>query len=291
MANKFKKGDSVIIVRDYANNLKSSEDGREAIFKAYLPTDDSAYKNGYRYIVDSSSGTNHLVVAEIKLLNSKTNNMATKATKKSGLIPKEGMYFTANMGKKKIRGYISSVYSSSYNNLMGVMLDGKDFSRNDEDGDFPTYEEINYYKTEETFEEALKRNKITNFVVCTDKRQKAVIDGDKSPMFGDWKVVNDGGILTFGCGKVKLSIKDAKLFAEIFCDYGCANEIACYQDTISGNDTCVEEYYQVRKYLEDNYTAAQKAIFDDVLETIDSSGEQDISGLECSEMKELLAKF
>lgn len=222
------------------------------------------------------------------------------AKKKAGeTTPKSGMYFTATRDRKKIRGVISYIMSSDWTHYTRVTLAGKDFDNTDDEAEFPTYEDFNYDNTKFTFEEALKKELgITNFVVCTDKRQKAVIDGDKCPFFGDWRVNLEGEDLVFGCGEVQVSVKNAKTFVEMFCDYGEPDTIGEYAQVVFeeklGDDVDsnhLESYYQVRKYLEENYTTAQIDVFNDVLDQILKSGEQEVEELECSSMRELLKKF
>lgn len=290
MANKFKKGDVVYLAEtsDYytSNAHKDSNNPINTKGVVIAANQDSIFPLSVKWANKEINGYHHRDLTSIK-----PKTMAktvTKAKKKvGGITPKEGMYFTATMNRRKIRGYVGFARNGIY---ASVGLYGKFFDE-ESDGDWPTQLILDYDDAEVTFEQELKRQGVNNFVVCTDKRQKAIIDGDQAATFRSWRVENDDGILVFGCGSVKIGVKDAKTFAEIFCDYGNPNEIHSYYETELGNLSDLEEYYQVRKYLEDNWTAAQKQVFDIILEQIFNSGEQEIMHLECSEMKKLLAKF
>jgi hypothetical protein len=231
------------------------------------------------------------VYKESDLIIIKSNNMTTKKqTKAKKLELEDGQYFTAIYQKKKVRGYVHEV--SGFGST-GFYLCGKGFSNQGCDDDangFPSYEEVVLY-SEETAEINLKAAGFTNFIICTDKRQIAIIEKDKMPLFQDWRVNDDGTYLTFGCGAVSIEKKNAKIFAEILADCNDMNLVREYRLGETDNDCDAKQYYEMRKWLEDNWTPAQKAAFDDTCDRIESEDGNYLDNLDPKKVKTFMAQF
>lgn len=282
---KFKKGDIVTLSQDSQYYLKSA-------------TLSSSNPINIKGEVTNVSGE-HTLPVYVKWENNTTNaynhkdlipfKMTIKKQKTGEFELKDGMYFTAIYKKNKVRGYVDDISGWGCETFV---LCGKNFPNDvadENDGcGFPSYLDIKINTGDKTMA-VLKKAGITNFVECKDKRQIAVIQRDKMPMFKGWLVRDTGDLLTFGCGAVILNKKEAKIFAEILFDCNDSNLIINYRDVERDDDGSAKEYYKMRKWLEDNWTPAQIKAFNNVCAQIEE--EEDIDDLYPKDVKAFMSQF
>lgn len=134
---------------------------------------------------------------------------AVEKPKKQVVLAKEGQYFTAVYNKEKIRGVVST-NSGNSEYVLCNKTQGEDASCADDNMGFAKYVDA-YELTQDALEEA----GISDFWLCTDKRQKAIIDTDKNPEVAGYVAQvdkDDEDVIKFGCGSVEFTREEIQLF-------------------------------------------------------------------------------
>lgn len=243
--------------------------------------------------VNWDNGTNNSY-SESDLEIAKTKQtMATKtATKKTALQLKAGQYFTVNYGKKKLRGYISDIDESWGEDT--ATFCGRGFPNYDDSAydDYPSGDTVSRNNGDDgdetqTWEEALKENGYTNFVILTDRRQQAVIERDRMPEILGHRVSQEGNELSFGCGAVECTVAEAKTFGKMFPSFDPDNLKMFWEAEEEGVvNTCdIEDYLDTRNTL-NLFTKKEQEIFLDLVKQIDK--EEGIENLDADEVKALI---
>lgn len=224
------------------------------------------------------------------LFISKNKKSMAKSVVKLG----EGMYFTATYNRKKIRGM---VYDSA-GDLYLCVRNGKEEADDDTFYGFPSY--IHIGDKYDNHDELLKNAKINNFVECKDKRQKAIIDTDKSVKFNDWVVTRKGNKVVFGCGMVKLTIAqiegwlEYKKKIEDYNIHSLLNNIASVEYI---EDLCMVDVNKLRElvdYLKFAKTHPAAKIYNKVRGIVINTHEMDYNDFEdidIEDVEELLEKI
>ena len=121
----------------------------------------------------------------------------------------DGQYYTAVVNRKKIRGI---VWWDGENQWYLLNNQGVGDSYEDFDDDCKFNHGLYMSEEDEDFEpishsEMLKKHKVNQFQVVTDKRVKKVIDNDAVPEILGYRVRKKGDTYIFGCGAVRLTKK------------------------------------------------------------------------------------
>jgi hypothetical protein len=273
---KFKIGDVVVGLKSHYTITKQGWEGR--VTKA---------EDTHGLVEVNGKGLSSSTVVEAKYfrLKEKTKEMAVKKQTTKGLKLADGQYFTATFKKKKVRGYVEENYGD-------FMLLGKDFDDDAEDDEeFPTalFIDMYAYDDDDSHTNVLKNNGITNFVLCTDKRQKAIIDGDKSIEVNGHRVHIKGNNVEFGCGAVSATKKEIKDFYSVYKGVDIS-DLESYNDIIERfSKEELEAAINHHNYLQMQTPAAIKA-FSNIVKQME---EEDVrlDDLDSSEVKQLIEKL
>lgn len=152
----------------------------------------------------------------IPINSNKSNKMAAKK-KTTGIVLKDGQYYTAVVNRKKIRGKVWENGSSEVY-LLNNQSVGDECCDFDDDSDFSygvlIEKRYNSDKGEYEFtQESLDDAEVSSITIVTDRRIKKVIDSDILPETAGYKVrKNEDGTYVFGCGAVKVTKTELEQF-------------------------------------------------------------------------------
>lgn len=122
----------------------------------------------------------------------------------------EGDYFSATVGRKKIRGIVGKSWDDRF--FLANSKEGSDVTCEDEEDGLGFSHAIYLAEDAEGTEQELYEEGVTNYTVLKDRRQKAIIERDKLPTLdmysgNEYKVAIKDGYFIFGCGAVELTRK------------------------------------------------------------------------------------
>ena len=286
---KFKKGDIVVLKKDSEYYIpKAPKYSSNPIHTEGVITSVSSGEFGIQ-VKWNNNTTNGYSFKDLELFNQKTEKMATRKTTTKQFQLEAGQYFTATYDKKKVRGVVANA-PDDYDNFV---LYGKDFDDDaeDDDAEFSTQLYIDMYgREDQSHTDVLKDYGITNFVLLTDKRQKAIVDGDKCLTVAGHKVHIKGNFVNFGCGAVSTTKKEIKDFYAVYKDVD-VNEHMRYKELIDEiGETAFEEavaFYNQFKM----YTTAQQKAFNNLVREMDNADNVFLEDLNRKEVDELMKKL
>lgn len=286
---KFKRGDIVVLRKDSEYYIpKAPKYSSNPIHIEGVITSVGSGEYGIQ-VKWNNNTTNGYSFKDLELFNQKTEKMATRKTTTKQFQLEAGQYFTATYDKKKVRGVVANA-PDDYDNFV---LYGKDFddAPEDDDVEFDTELYICMYNREgESHIDVLKDNGITNFVLLTDKRQKAIVDGDKCITVAGHRVHIKGNNVEFGCGAVNATKKEIKDFYAVYKDVNI-DEHMHYKEAIDLiGETAFKQAVAFYNQLK-IYTTAQQKAFNNLVKEMEKADDVLLEDLNRKEVDELMKKL